>query len=88
MQANTDSILSFFKVIFRQVSQKEDIIQNTSPKTSNVHFLSLIMHAIPEETDCVKLQEKSTNNKEKNLTFKIIQKDNYIDIKTPHVQDF
>ena len=38
--------------------------------------------------DHLELQDKSTNNKEKNLTMEIIQKDDFINIKTPPVQDF
>ena len=46
------------------------------------------MCVIPEDMYRIKLQDKSTNNKDKNITLKIIQKDDLIDIKTPPVQYF
>ena len=51
-------------------------------------FLYSTTCSITEDMDHIKLQDKSTNNKDKNITFKIIQKDNLIDIKNPLVQYF
>ena len=36
--------------------------------------------------DYIELQDKSTNNKDKDLKLEMIQKDDLIDIKAPHVQ--
>ena len=72
MRVNTDSIidsiLSSLKLIFPQIYQKEYIIKNTPRKTSNVSFSYSTTRAIPEDTACVKLQDKSKNNKDKNIT--------------------
>ena len=84
----TDYILSSLKVKFPQISQNDDIIETKYPNTSNICVFSLTPCAIPEGMDHLKLQDKSTNNKDKNLTLKIIQEDYLIDIKTPHVQYF
>ena len=46
-------------------------------------FLYSTLCIIPEDMNSVKLQDKSTNNKDKNLTLEIIQKDDLINIKTP-----
>ena len=78
----TDSIIYSLKVIFPKISHKDNIIETESPNTSNIFFSSK-MCAIPEDMDCIKLLDKSTNNKDKYLTLKIIQKDDYININTP-----
>ena len=84
----TDSIIYSLKVIFPKISHKDNIIETESPNTSNICILSSKTCAIPEDMDCIKLLDKSTNNKDKYLTLKITQKDDLININTPPIQDF
>ena len=53
------------------------------PNSYDICFLSSTTCSIPEDVDHIKLQDKSTNNKDKNLTLKIIQKDDLIEINNP-----
>ena len=64
MQTNTQLIvlkdyyfISLLNVTFPQISQKDDIIKTTPPKTSNVHFLPSTMHAVSEEIDPINIQK-------------------------------
>ena len=66
IQANgyylTDYILYLLKAMFPKISHKDNIIETKPPNTSNICFLSLTTCAISEDMDCIKLQDKSTNN--------------------------
>ena len=50
------------------------------PNTSDIRFLSLTTCSIPEDMDRIKLQDKSTNKKDKDLKLEMIKNDNLIDI--------
>ena len=85
MQTNTQLIvlkdyyfISLLNVTFPQISQKDDIIKTTPPKTSNARFFPSSMCAVPEETFQANIDEESTNENYKNLTYKMFQKDNFI----------
>ena len=86
IQANndsiTDSILSSLKV-YIQKSPRRMISSRLHPPRLLMFFLSPTASAIPEEMARVKLQWKSTNNKEKTIILEIFQKDNLIGINTP-----
>ena len=84
----TDYILSLLNVIFPQISQKDNIINTTYPKTYNVYVSPSTTCAIPENTAGVKLQDKSTNKKEKTFRSKTNQKNDFIYINTPLFNTF
>ena len=77
------SLLTSLNVLIPQIAQKDDPLKTTPPKNYNVFFLSSKTQVVPEETACVKKRSEPENYKVGNLTSKLFQKNNLINIKTP-----
>ena len=70
-------------IVIPQIVQKYDLLKTTFPKNSIVCFLSSTMWVVPKESACFKNWAEPENDKDKNITSKLVQKDCFIDTPLP-----